>query len=85
MFTTVDNMLSVDSTFTVENIFTVESMLTVDNMFTEENMLTVKNIFTVVFGGENIFIFLKVIMTIFWKSFTWLRSLGDPWFSRPNF
>ena len=19
------------------------------------------------------------------KSFTWLRSLGDPWFSRPNF
>ena len=62
---TVDNMLSVDSTFTVENIFTVESMLTVDNMFTEENMLTVKNIFTVVFGGEIIFIFLKVIITIF--------------------
>ena len=44
-------------------------MLTVDNMFTEENMLTVKNIFTVVFGGENIFIFLKVIIT----TFCWLE------------
>ena len=29
--------------------------------------------------------FFILFSSILAKSFTWLRSLGDPWFSRPNF